>query len=256
MIPLKKMEICMWRMCTTELYKCRSPWVLSNLQKYSLWLQWSLLLLQLQCPLMCWGLPNPLFWLFFCWDFNIYNVGTTCSFSVLLSWPLVPPCYQKPWRHLKFLSPFCKFNQLTSFCWLFLLNAPYICLLPLISFSTLSWGLLSHTWKISAATLIDPHWLHTLKPHVDLAMSLPTWEPSLVYSPPWTVHAVTWHLTPSRSCPSHAYEFITSYLTSVPTHPSIQLTIHSLSIYSPAFQSTHLSIHPSIHPSIPLSITQ
>lgn len=95
---------------------------------------------------------------FFCYDVNIYQTvslflpSKTCSFSVLLSWSLVPPCCQRPWNHLEFLSPFCKSNQLTCFCWSFLSNIPYICPLLPISFSTLSWGSLFHTWKTAAAS--------------------------------------------------------------------------------------------------------
>lgn len=142
--------------------------------------------------------PKSTSFVVFCWDFNIYKMLLQLAVSLCCCWPLVPPCYRKPWRRLKFLSPFCKFSQLTSFCWLFLSTAPYVCPLLLISCSTLSWGLLSHTWKISTASslvALSPRSStptdHTHRSQCDLP-TVWIWprhsnlRAFASYSPPWT----------------------------------------------------------------------
>lgn len=182
--------------------------------------------------------------------------------SLCCCWPLVPPCYRKPWRCLKFLSLFCKFSQLTSFCWLFLSTALYVCPLLLISCSTVSWGLLSHTWKISAGSSLvalspcsSTPTDHTHRSQCDL----PTvwiwprhsnWGPSLV-----THHLgqpYCYMISDSLQELSQSYLWIHHFLSYLCAHPSTHPPNHPFTVHL----FTHFSVYPSIHPFIPRSITQ
>lgn len=88
-----------------------------NLQKYSLWLQESLPLAT-SIPTNVLKAPKSTSFVVFCWDSTFIKCCYNCCFSVLLlatGSTMLPETLE---MSKEFLSLFCKFSQLTSFCFI------------------------------------------------------------------------------------------------------------------------------------------